>query len=128
MLSAEFSMKDLGPLHYFLGVAVTRTADGFFLSQRKYAKGLLERADMQSCKPVPTPVDTHSKLSAHDGAPIADASEYRSIVGALQYMTMTRPDIAYAVQQCCLVMHDPRATHLALAKCVLRYLRGTTTH
>ncbi|KAM3196178.1 hypothetical protein ACQJBY_072052 [Aegilops geniculata] len=121
-------MKDLGPLHYFLGIAVTRTADEFFLSQRKYAEELLERANMQTCKPVSTPVDTRSKLSATDGAPVPDASEYRSIVGALQYMTMTRPDIAYAVQQCCLVMHDPRAPHLALAKRILRYLRGTTTH
>ncbi|KAM3366771.1 hypothetical protein ACQJBY_015855 [Aegilops geniculata] len=127
-LSAEFSMKDLGPLHYFLGIAVTRDARGFFLSQRGYAEELLERANMVECKPVSTPVDTHSKLSATDGSPVTDASEYRSLVGALQYLTMTRPDIAYAVQQCCLVMHDPRAAHLALVKRVPRYLRGTTDH
>lgn len=127
-LSSEFSMKDLGSLHYFLGIAVTRTAHGFFLSQQKYAEELLERANMTSCKPLPTPVDTHGKLSAVDGAPVPDPIEYRSIVGALQYMCMTRPDIAYAVQQCCLVMHGPRAPHLALAKRVLRYLRGTTSH
>ncbi|XP_073357810.1 uncharacterized protein [Aegilops tauschii subsp. strangulata] len=103
-------------------------ARGFFLSQRGYAEELLERANMVECKPVSTPVDTHSKLSATDGSPVTDASEYRSLVGALQYLTMTRPDIAYAVQQCCLVMHDPRAAHLALVKRVLRYLRGTTDH
>ncbi|XBI96760.1 hypothetical protein VPH35_032990 [Triticum aestivum] len=102
VLSAEFSMKDLGPLHYFLGIAVMHTADGFFFSQRKYTEELLDCANMQSCKPALTPVDTRSKLSAHDGAPVPDASVYRSIVGALQYMMMTRPDIAYAIQQCCL--------------------------
>nr|XP_040246023.1 uncharacterized mitochondrial protein AtMg00810-like [Aegilops tauschii subsp. strangulata] len=128
LLFAEFSMKDLGPLHYFLGIAVTRTADGFFLSQRKYAEELLERANMTNCKPASTPVDTHSKLSATDGAPVADASEYRSLTGALQYMTMTRPDIAYVIQQCCLVIHDPRAPHLALVKRILCYLRGTAEH
>nr|XP_020149609.1 uncharacterized mitochondrial protein AtMg00810-like [Aegilops tauschii subsp. strangulata] len=127
-LSAEFSMKDLGPLHYFMGIAVTRDARGFFLSQRGYAEELLERANMVECKPVSTPVDTHSKLSATDGSPVTDASEYHSLVGALQYLMMTRPDIAYVVQQCCLVMHDPRAAHLALVKRVLRYLRGTTDH
>ena len=127
-LSGEFSMKDLGPLHYFLGIAITRTAHGFFLSQQKYAEELVERANMSSYKPLPTHVDTHDKLSAVDGAPVPDPTEYRSIVGALQYMCMTRPDIAYAVQQCCPVMHDPRAPHLALAKRVLSYLRGTTSH
>jgi hypothetical protein len=127
-LFAEFSMKDLGPLHYFLGISVTRSSSGFFLSQQKYADELLERANMVGCKAVTTPVDTRSKLSADGGAPVTDPSEYRSIVGALQYITMTRPDLAYAVQQACLSMHEPREHHLALVKRVLRYLQGTTTH
>uniref|UniRef100_A0A8R7JYP9 Reverse transcriptase Ty1/copia-type domain-containing protein n=1 Tax=Triticum urartu TaxID=4572 RepID=A0A8R7JYP9_TRIUA len=127
-LSAEFSMKDLGPLHYFLGIAVTRDARGFFLSQRGYTEELLECANMLTSKHVSTPVDTHSKLSATAGSPVTDASEYRSLVGALQYLTMMREDIAYAVQQCCPIMHDPRAAHLALVKRMLRYLRGTTDH
>jgi hypothetical protein len=126
-LFAEFSMKDLGPLHYFLGISVTRSKDGFFLSQRKYANELLDRANMSSCKSVTTPVDTRAKLSSSDGQPVDDPSEYRSLVGALQYITMTRPDLAYAVQQACLHMHDPRDQHLALVKRILRYLRGTTT-
>ena len=83
---------------------------------------------MIECKAAPTPVDTRAKLSSSDGAPVADPSEYRSLVGALQYITMTRPDMAYAVQQVCLHMHDPRDQHLALVKRVLRYLRGSTTH
>ena len=90
-------MKDLGPLHYFLGIAVTRDARGFFLSQCSYTEELLERANMIACKPASTPVDTHSKISPTDGAPVDDASEYCSLVGALQYLTMTRPDIAYPV-------------------------------
>jgi hypothetical protein len=125
-LFAEFSMKDLGPLHYFLGITVQRSSAGFFLSQKKYADELLDRANMVGCRSVSTPVDTHSKLSADGGAPVADPSEYRSIVGALQYITMTRPDMAYAVQQACLYMHDPREQHLALVKRTLRYLHGTT--
>uniref|UniRef100_A0ACD5Y5G8 Uncharacterized protein n=1 Tax=Avena sativa TaxID=4498 RepID=A0ACD5Y5G8_AVESA len=127
-LLAEFSMKDLGPLHYFLGISVTRSSSGFFLSQRAYAEELLDRANMAACRPTPTPVDTRAKLSATDGAPVADPSEYRSIVGALQYITMTPPDLAYTMNQACLYMHDPREHHLSMVKRVLRYLRGTAGH
>jgi hypothetical protein len=70
------------------------------------------------------PVDTRAKLSSSDGQPVADPSEYKSLVGALQYITMTRPDLAYAVQQACLHMHNPREAHLALVKRILRYVRG----
>ena len=103
-----------------------RQATGFFLHQQKYAYELLERAGMLNCKPAPTPVDTKAKVSAIEGSPASDAPFYRSIVGALQYLTLTRPDIQYAVQQVCLHMHAPRDTHWALVKRILRYIRGTT--
>lgn len=80
-LQAEFSMKDLGPLRFFLGIRVTRSATGFFLDQEQYVDDLLER--VQDCKPISTPVDTHTKLDADTGSPVRDASEYRSLVGAL---------------------------------------------
>ncbi|GJY22223.1 ribonuclease H-like domain-containing protein [Tanacetum coccineum] len=66
--------------------------------QQKYASELLERAGMLTCNPCRTPVDTDSKLSA-DGDPVSDPTLYRSLAGALQYLTFTRPDISYAVQQ-----------------------------
>jgi hypothetical protein len=79
---------------------------------------------MAECKPCATPVDTQGKVSAA-GPPVADPTGYRSIVGALQYLIFTGPDIAYAVQQVCLHMHDPRQPHLTAMKRILRYLRGT---
>jgi hypothetical protein len=79
---------------------------------------------MSECKPCSTPVDVHSKLSA-DGPPVVDSTQYRSLAGALQYLTFTRPDIAFAIQQVCLYMHDPREPNLAALKRILRYLRGT---
>ena len=127
-LHSEFAMTDLGDLHFFLGIAVSRSSAGLFLSQRQYALDLLQRAGMSECHPATTPIDTHAKLSASDGDLIPDATEYRSLAGALQYLTLTRPDISYAVQQICLHMHAPRAPHLALIKRVLRYLRGTLQH
>ena len=69
---------------------------------------------MRDCKPCSTPVDTHSKLSVADGTSVSDPTHYRSIAGALQYLTITRPDIAYAVQQVCLHMHDPETLILLL--------------
>jgi hypothetical protein len=86
-------MMDMGQLHHFLGISVTRSANGLFLSQRQYTQDILERAGMSACKPCSTPVDLHSKLSA-DGPPVDDATQYRSLAGALQYLTFTRPAIS----------------------------------
>ena len=82
---------------------------------------------MTSCKPVATPIDAKGKLPA-DGPAVDDAHAYCSLAGALQYLAMTRPNIAYAVQQVCLHMHDPRLPHMALLKRILRYVHGTTSH
>jgi hypothetical protein len=71
------------------------------------------------------PVDPQAKLVDDSGPPVADASQFRSIVGALKFLTFTRPDITYAVQKICLHMHDPREPHLTAMKRILRYLRGT---
>jgi hypothetical protein len=126
-LQQEFSMKDLGPLHHFLGISVSRSDTSLVLSQRQYILDILERAGMSSCKPCSTPVDTHSKPSK-DGAPVADPTHYRSLARALQYLTFTFPDITYAVQQVCLYMHDPWEPHFTLIKRILRYLQGTLDH
>ncbi|XP_039778394.1 uncharacterized mitochondrial protein AtMg00810-like [Panicum virgatum] len=118
-------MTDLGDLHHFLGISVTHSSDGLFLSQRKYASDLLQRAGTAECHSTSAPVDAHTKLSATESSPVADPTEYQSPVGALQYLTLTRPDLTYAVQQFFLFMHDPREPHLALVKRILRYVKGT---
>jgi hypothetical protein len=126
-LQREFSMKDLGQLHHFLGMHVQRQSDGFLLNQRQYMLDILDRAGMAAYKPCATPVDTNPKMSATSVHPLqrADATDFRSLTGALQYLTFTQPDIAYAVQQVCLHMHAPRNTHLVALKRILRYIRGT---
>jgi hypothetical protein len=101
-------MKDLGPLHHFLGITVERRPDGLFLQQRTYMLDIIKRAVMADCKPCTTPVDLQAKLAGDSEPPVEDVSQFWSIAGALQYLTFTRPDIAYAVQQICLHMHDPR--------------------
>jgi hypothetical protein len=96
-LQKAFSMKDLGTLHHFLGAAVQQHSKGLFLSQQQYAIDILEHAGMKDCKPCSTSVDTHAKVSAMTGTTISDPTQYRSLVGALQYLTFTRPDISYVV-------------------------------
>ncbi|CAA7028135.1 unnamed protein product [Microthlaspi erraticum] len=127
-LHSEFEMTDLGKLHYFLGIAINRDSHGLHLNQRNYAADILHRAGMSNCNISSTPVDTSSKLSADAGKPVADPTLYRSLVGALQYLTFTRPDITYAVQQICLYMHDPREPHYNALKRILRYVKGTLDH
>ena len=82
---------------------------------------ILDRAGMRDCKPCSTPIDTHAKMST-DGVLVADPTHFHSIAGVLQYLTFTHPDLAYAVQQVCLYMHDPREPHLAVMKRILRYV------
>jgi hypothetical protein len=127
LLRAEFSMTDLGVLSHFLGIAVHRDPSGLLLSQRQYILDLLARAGMMDCQPSCTPADTTVKLTA-DGDSFSDGTLYRSLTGALQYLTLTRPEISYAVQQACLYMHDPRLPHFNHVKRILRYLKGTLDH
>ncbi|KAF5820342.1 putative RNA-directed DNA polymerase [Helianthus annuus] len=124
-LSKEFAMTDLGRLHHFLGIQVSQQSHGIFLSQAQYAKDIIARASMSACKPCTTPVDLSSKLSGTDGPLFSDPTLYRSLAGALQYLTFTRPDISYAVQQVCLFMHEPRDPHFAFMKRIIRYIQGT---
>jgi hypothetical protein len=71
------------------------------------------------------PMDTQAKVSVAFGPPVADLTQFRSLTGVLQYLTFTRPNIAYAAQQICLHMHDPQEPHLVTMKCILHYLRGS---
>jgi histone deacetylase 1/2 len=127
-LRSEFAMTDMGSLHYFLGIAVTRDSYGMHLSQAKYAAEILDNIIMTACMSAMTPIDTSPKLSASASPPVADPTEYRSLARALRYLTFMRRDIAYVVQQVCLHMHDPHEQHLAAIKHILRYVKGTLSH
>ncbi|KAI3796959.1 hypothetical protein L1987_39646 [Smallanthus sonchifolius] len=125
-LASEFAMKDLGPLSFFLGISVKRQKDTLFLSQQTYVNEIVQRAGLESCNSVTTPVDTHTKLSASSGTEFENPTLYRSLAGALQYLTFTRPDISYAVQQVCMHMHAPRTDHWNALKRIIRYIKGTS--
>jgi histone deacetylase 1/2 len=126
-LQKDFALKDLGDLHYFLGIEVKRSNGALILSQGRYATDILKRSAMDKCKPIDTPLCSTEKLSAIEGSTLGvdDATKYRSVVGALQYLTLKRPDISFAVNKVCRFLHAPTTTHWSAVKCILRYIRGT---
>ncbi|KAK1607568.1 hypothetical protein QYE76_031241 [Lolium multiflorum] len=127
-LMANFAIKDLGDLHYFLGLEVKHTHDGLLLTQEKYAHDILKRVGMIDCKSAPTPMSPSEPLSLHEGTPLGpdDSSQYRSIVGALQYLTLTRPDLSFSVNKVCQYLHAPTTVHWTAAKRILRYVKDTS--
>ncbi|XP_062104176.1 uncharacterized mitochondrial protein AtMg00810-like [Humulus lupulus] len=124
-LHGQFAVKDLGDLHYFLGLEVHRSSAGLHLSQTKYFRDVLSKSGLLDSKPMSTPLALGS-LSLHDGGPLPCSTEYRSLVGALQYCTLTRPDLAFTVNKLCQFIHSPTDAHMQAVKHVLRYLKGTS--
>jgi histone deacetylase 1/2 len=126
-LEKQFALKDLGDLHYFLGIEVKKVTDGLLLSQQRYAADIIKRANMERSKSIETPISTVDKLSIADGVKLGpvDATQYRSMVGALQYLTLTRPDISFAVNKVCQFLHAPTTVHWKAVKRILRYVQGT---
>ena len=110
-LDIQFSIKDLGLLHYFLGVQVQPFHGGIFLSQAKYMANLLLNTRMTGCKPSPTPMASKQPHLANHDDSFPDITEYWRIVGILQYLTLTRPDLCYAVNSVCQHMHAPTYGH-----------------
>ncbi|XP_050141082.1 uncharacterized mitochondrial protein AtMg00810-like [Malus sylvestris] len=124
-LCTEFDMKDLGDLHYFLGLQIEYKQSGLFVHQTKYATKIIHKAKMFDAKPCTTPCHPHQKLLKSGSLPFSNPSHFRSIVGVLQYLTFTRLDIAFAVNQVCQFMHHPLECHYMAVKRILRYLKGT---
>jgi hypothetical protein len=123
-LAAEFEMKDLGLMHYFLGLEVWQSLERIFLNQWKYTIEILKRFDMVECKSMNTPMEAKLKLLVDTSSDLIDASLYRHIIGSLMYLTNTRPDIYFAVNTLSQFLVEPRCVHLVAAKHVMRYLKG----
>ncbi|KAK3007585.1 hypothetical protein RJ639_013330 [Escallonia herrerae] len=95
--SVRFQMKELGQLKHFLGLEIDRTQEGISLHQQKYSKDLLKKFGMSRCKPILILIEPNAKICAHVGNDLEDATMYRQLVGSLIYLTLTRPDISYAI-------------------------------
>ncbi|XP_071704681.1 uncharacterized mitochondrial protein AtMg00810-like [Rutidosis leptorrhynchoides] len=126
-LHHEFVIKDLGKLSYFLGLEVTYTSTGLFLSQAKYAHDILTRTKLLDAKPMPTPLATAKNFTTQ-GTLYSDPTYYCSLVGTLQYLTITHPDISYAVNQVIQFLHAPTIAHFQSVKRIIRYVKGTLAY
>ncbi|GKA21489.1 putative RNA-directed DNA polymerase, partial [Tanacetum coccineum] len=127
-LGSAFALKDLGPLNYVLGIEIVPHVSGILLSQKKYILELLQSAGLSNCNPVSSPMVTSSSLSLDDSTAFSNPVKYRQVVGSLQYVTLSRPDIAFAVNKVCQYMHAPTENHWSAVKRILRYLHGTVEH
>ena len=127
-LATEFEMKDIGLMHYFLGLEVWQEDGHIFLGQGRYAVDILSRFHMADCRPMSTPMITNwKKLHASDSS-LVDPTLYRQLIGSLMYLVNTRPDICFAVNTLSQYMVEPRRVHWSAAKHVLRYLQGTVEY
>ena len=113
---------DLRAFTFFLGIEVHRSSSSLLLSQRKHILDLLERSKMLRAKHIASPAEPGSRLHI-GGDPLSDTQLYRSTVGALQYVTITRPEIAYYLNRVCQFIHNPSESHWAAIKCILRFSR-----
>ncbi|KAE8694561.1 Detected protein of unknown function [Hibiscus syriacus] len=118
-------MKELGQLKHFLGLEVNRTHEEIFMCQQKYAKDLLKRFGLLERKSISTPMEPNTIMCAHEGKDLEDATMYRQLVGSLIYLTLTRPDICYAVCVMIRYMKNPKKSYLEAVRRVLRYVKST---
>ncbi|XP_057985369.1 uncharacterized mitochondrial protein AtMg00810-like, partial [Hevea brasiliensis] len=123
-LQTQFQTKDLGLLKYFLGIKVMRSKKGIFLSQRKYVLDLLTETGKLGAKPCSAPMTPNLQLLAGDSELFEDPERYRRLVGKLNYQTVTRPDIAYAVSVVSQFMSSLTVAHWEALGQILCYLKG----
>jgi len=120
-----FSIKDLGPSKYFLGIEIAYGSDGMYLCQHKYALKIIEECGLLGAKPADFPIEENHKLALATGRELHDATRYRRLVGRLIYLTITRPELTHAVYVLSQFMQSPREENMDAARRVMRYLKGT---
>ena len=131
ILCDRFRMKDMGQLHYCLGISIVQNKENntVYLHQNQYIENMLKKFNMSDSKIVSTPTDINVKLCKNDGfSQPVDKLLYQSLVGSLYAAIATRPDISYAVGVVAQFCGSPNQSHLIAAKCILRYLKGTAQY
>ncbi|XP_019229148.1 PREDICTED: uncharacterized protein LOC109210221 [Nicotiana attenuata] len=124
-LDDQFKIKDLWHLHYFPGLEILNEYGGVIICQRKFALDLLSEFNYLDYNVVSSPLDVHLKLSIEDGGPLSDPFLYRKLIGKLNFLTNTRPNLAFSVQLLSHFMHAPTSCHIFAAYHVLKYVKGT---
>jgi hypothetical protein len=124
-LTIDFKMKDIGLMHYFLGLGVWKISREIFLGQGKYTMEILRRFNMEDCRMMATPKVTNLKKVVTSDSVLVDPRIYRTLIGSLMYLVNTMPDICFSVNTLSQFMVELRHVHWIATEHVLRYLRGT---
>ncbi|KAL3721934.1 hypothetical protein ACJRO7_034306 [Eucalyptus globulus] len=131
-LHTTFHIKDLGAPKYFLGIEIARSHQGISLSQRKFVLEIILEVGLSGCRPTVIPIEQNIRLTtadhtgetSQDDPILQDPTSYQKLVGKLIYLTMTKPDISYVVQNLSQFMHKPKESHMNAALKVVKYLKG----
>nr|GEY62842.1 retrovirus-related Pol polyprotein from transposon TNT 1-94 [Tanacetum cinerariifolium] len=124
LMKSRFEMSMMGEMTFFLGLQVNQSLCGIFINRSKYVLEILKKYGMESGDPVGTPM-IKDKLDLDQNGTLVDATKYRSMIGALMYLTSSRPDIVHATCLCARYQAKPTEKHLKEVKRIFRYLRGT---
>ncbi|GKA34066.1 putative ribonuclease H-like domain-containing protein [Tanacetum coccineum] len=124
LMHKKFQMSSMGELTFFLGLQVTQTDDGIFISQDKYVDEILKKFGFSTVKTASTPMETSKPLMKDESAEDVDVHLYRSMIGSLMYLTSSRPDIMFVVCACARFQVTPKVSHLHAVKRIFRYLKG----
>nr|GEW05451.1 putative ribonuclease H-like domain-containing protein [Tanacetum cinerariifolium] len=124
LMKDKFQMSSMGELKFFLGLQVKQKKDGIFISQDKYVAEILRKFRLTDTKSASTPIDTKNTLLKDLDGEDVDVHTYRSIIGSLMYLTLSTPDIMFAVYACARFQMTPKASHLHAVKRIFRYLKG----
>nr|GEW69675.1 retrovirus-related Pol polyprotein from transposon TNT 1-94 [Tanacetum cinerariifolium] len=123
--ACRFEMSMMGEMTFFLGLQVNQSPCGIFINQSNYVLEILKKYEMESCDPVGTLMEIKDKLDQDQNGTPVDATKYRSMIGALMYLTSSRPDIVHATCLCARYQAKPTKKHLKEVKRIFCYLRGT---
>jgi len=126
-LNEKFGIKDLGSLHYFLGIEVQHTPLGVILSQQKFTRELHRDCGFLIKRQASTPLPLNCKLLPEEGTLLGDPTQYRALIGKLNFLTNTRLDLCFTVQTLSQFLQHPRTTHLQALLHTLAYIQGTST-
>ena len=127
-MKREFEMSMVGELNYFIGLQAKQQKDGIFISQEKYAKNLVKRFGLDSKKHTSTPMSSSAKLSLDATGVEVDSTLYRSMIGSLLYLTVSRPNIAFSVRVCARFQVALKESRLMTVKRIIRYINGTSDY
>nr|GEY14993.1 retrovirus-related Pol polyprotein from transposon TNT 1-94 [Tanacetum cinerariifolium] len=125
LIKIRFEMSMMGEMTFFLGLQVNQSPCGIFINQSKYLLEILKKYGMESCDPTGTPMEIKDKPDLDQNGTLVDATKYRSMIGALMYLTSSRPDIVHATYLYARYQAKPTEKHLKEVKRIFRYLRGT---